>query len=625
MSIKTTKLTRLQQKELSLSRFHNMLLKINETVLRANDRIKLFEQICSISVENGGFDVAWVGQLNTTSLTVTPLAWHAENAGIDFAKLSFNTCKKSPHYSELCDKSISETRVVIADHATYQYSKPETLDDRIRKHGYASAVAIPLFVEAEIWGVLVLYDRKPQELDKDEVGLLKNFSAYISHALSHLKRSELLNYLAYYDPLTGLPNRELLIDRIQHFTQIVDRNESSLALVLIDIERFQILSKILGRQGADDLLKRFSSRLKEQVFNRDSVARMHGNTFAWLMVDVRSATQVARIVEAAIASVLKENNLLDISFFSLQTNTGIAMYPNNSACPEDLIEHAEAALKEAKASPERCVFYSTEMNEIVFASLDIEHRLSNAILNKQFVLKYQPKIDLRNLRIVGMEALIRWNDPDHGQIMPNCFIPMLEQTGRIVDVGNWAIQQAISDYSTWRTLGLRPSIISVNLSQVQLRRSDFVDSIKDLLSEIDDHGLSLEITESMLMENTQDSIDKLQAIRNMGVDLAIDDFGTGYSSLQYLTLLPVNYLKIDKEFVNNMTSDPNSMTLVSTIISLAHNLGLKVIAEGVETEEQCKMLRLLRCDEAQGYFFSKPVDFETISELLKQDRLDHPH
>jgi len=618
MSIEFTKRIRLQEKELFLSRFHTILLKINETVLRAKDQEELFEQVCHIAVEKGGYDIAWIGQLDDTNRKITPIAWHMKNIDLDPSKFTASINEDSPNYEELCSKAISETRVIVTSNLAGENRNSGTIGYEIGSLGYTSAVAMPLYFGSEVWGVLVLHEKKPYTYDLDEIGLLQNLSEYVSLGLGQRKQTNLFNYLTYYDALTGLPNRELLIDRIQHFCQIVDRKESSLALVLIDIERFQILSKILGRQGADDLLKRFASRLKEYVFDRDSIARVYGNTFAWLMVDVNSSAQVARILEGAITSLLEDTGLLDISYLTLFTNSGIAMYPTDANSPDDLMGHAESALKEAKTSPDRCVFYSSGLNEAVLASLDDEHRVRAAVTEEQFELHYQPKIDLQNLKIIGFEALIRWNDPKRGLIMPDFFIPTLEHTSQIIEVGNWAIRQAISDYEKLRARGLNPPTISVNLSQRQLRRPDFVNTIKSILLGHDDHGLGLEITESMLMEDVQGSIDKLVAIRKMGIDLAIDDFGTGYSSLQYLSLLPANYLKIDREFIMNLTNNPNNMTLVSTIINLAHNMGLKVIAEGVETEEQYKMLRLMRCDEAQGYFFSKPKSFEKISNLLSE-------
>ncbi len=610
-----------KQKILRLSRVHAMLSDINECVLRVNDRGELFEQACRISVDHGGFGIAWVGQLREESGLITPIAWQAANGDINPAEYKTSIDEQSAVFGELCSTAIAEMRVVVNANLADEALNPGTICHAIRELGYNTAVALPLFVGTAIWGVLVLYSKEAHEFDKEELALLNNLSGDISHALDHLEKSDLLNYLSYYDALTGLPNRDLLIDRMRHFCQIIEQEERSLALVLIDIERFQLINKVLGRQGADDLLKRFAMELKSQLFDRDSVARVYGNTFALLLVDVKSPTQVARIVENTIMKALRSKDLLDVSELTLLTNAGVAMYPSDAGTPEDLMDHAEVALKQAKSSPERCVFYSASMNEAVFASLGFEKRLRRAVEEEQFVLHYQPKIELRDLRIVGVEALIRWNDPEKGQIMPYLFIPLLEQSGQIVEVGNWAMRQAIADYAKWRAAGLKPPSVSVNLSEVQLRRPDFVEAVKELLGGLDDHGLGLEITESMLMENIHDNIDKLKAIRNLGIDIAVDDFGTGYSSLQYLTRLPIDALKIDKAFVNDMTSDPDSMTLVSTIISLARNLGLNVIAEGVETEEQCKMLRLLRCNEAQGYLFSRPVPFDKISELLKENTI----
>jgi len=283
-----------------------------------------------------------------------------------------------------------------------------------------------------------------------------------------------------------------------------------------------------------------------------------------------------------------------------------------------LFRNAEAALKRAKRAGDRILFYHPEMNARVAETLILENRLRRAIEEEQLVLHYQPKISAASGRITGLEALIRWRDPVAGLVPPGKFIPVLEESGMILDVGTWAIRKALIESRNWRLTHGGPLRIAVNVSAIQLRQRDFVDSVKrsiDGLGVAATH-LDLELTESMLMEGIEENVPKLQAVRDMGVNVAVDDFGTGYSSLAYLAKLPVNALKIDRTFVDTMTHDPQSMTIVSTIISLAHALDLKVIAEGVESEEQAKLLRLLKCDELQGYLFSKPLAPGEIQEFL---------
>ncbi|MES2605792.1 MAG: EAL domain-containing protein, partial [Pseudomonadota bacterium] len=291
-----------------------------------------------------------------------------------------------------------------------------------------------------------------------------------------------------------------------------------------------------------------------------------------------------------------------------------------------LISNAEAALKTAKKSNSRYVFYAQSMNETVAENLTLENRLREAIEKNQFELHYQPKINLRTGKLTGVEALLRWHDPAAGLVLPGRFIPLLEETGLIENVGNWALQQAVADYLRWRAAGLPAVRIAVNVSPAQLRNAGFIDNIKQTLS-IHPHaadGLELEITESLIMENVIHTIDALKAIRALNVTIAIDDFGTGYSSLSHLAKLPVDTLKIDRSFVIDMTSSPDGLALVSTIITLAHSMKLKVVAEGVETEEQSRLLHLLGCDEMQGYLFSKPLPADVFEQKFLLPALPLP-
>jgi EAL domain-containing protein (putative c-di-GMP-specific phosphodiesterase class I) len=285
------------------------------------------------------------------------------------------------------------------------------------------------------------------------------------------------------------------------------------------------------------------------------------------------------------------------------------MFPADGTNADTLFRNAEVALKKAKAGGERYLFYNQKMNARVAENLTLENQLRQALERDEFVLYYQPKVNLVSGKLTSAEALIRWNDPRTGLISPERFIPILEETGLIYEVGRWALRQAIEDYQRWRNTGLTTVRIAVNVSPLQLRNRGFIAEIEQTVG-IDAQaaaGLELEITESLIMENVRHSISSLQAIRAMGITIAIDDFGTGFSSLSYLSKLPVDTLKIDRSFVIDMTAGPEGLALVSTIINLAHSLQLNVVAEGVETEEQLRLLRLLDCDEMQGYLFSKPV------------------
>jgi predicted signal transduction protein with EAL and GGDEF domain len=364
------------------------------------------------------------------------------------------------------------------------------------------------------------------------------------------------------------------------------------------------------------LLRQVADWLKRNVHDVNFLARIGQDHFAIVLPVIEPDDTLARLVEQKRHDFLSYPFRLNDAVFRLAFKGGIAVFPDDGRDAETLFTNAEAALKRAKSSGEPYLFYTEKMNAAVASKVNLENQLRQALDNGEFVLHYQPKVSLASGKLTSAEALIRWNDPRTGLVPPGMFIPILEETGLINEVGRWALHQAIADYLRWRNAGLPAVRIAVNVSPLQLRHRGFVNEIKQALS-IDAHaanGLELEITESLIMEDVKHSIDSLQAIRAMGVTIAIDDFGTGFSSLSYLAKLPVNTLKVDRSFVIDMTAGEEGMAIVSTIINLAHALKLKVVAEGVETEEQSSLLRQLACEEMQGYLFSKPVPadlFET--------------
>jgi EAL domain-containing protein (putative c-di-GMP-specific phosphodiesterase class I) len=305
----------------------------------------------------------------------------------------------------------------------------------------------------------------------------------------------------------------------------------------------------------------------------------------------------------------------------LSVRGGIALSPRDGSDFETLHRNAEAALKKAKASGERLVFYAGHMTEKVAEKLSLENKMRLALDRDEFVLHYQPTVDLELRRVAGVEALIRWRNPELGLVPPMDFIPLLEETGMILEAGAWAMRRAALDHRGWAERGLAAPRVSINVSAIQLRKRDFVQTVQAALAEdAKSPGLDLEITESLLMEDIEENIRKLAAVRDLGVGIAVDDFGTGYSSLRYLARLPVQTVKIDRSFIVTMLKDSNTMTLVSTIISLAHSLSLRVIAEGVDSEEQAMVLRAMKCDQMQGYLISRPLPLAELQAFLESAR-----
>jgi diguanylate cyclase (GGDEF)-like protein len=452
------------------------------------------------------------------------------------------------------------------------------------RRGFNSLAVLPIAVRSEIDCVLALYSEEAFFFDAEEMKLLLELAGNISFALDSLAKEEKLDYLAFYDPATDL----------------------------------NTVTNTLGRQSGDELLKQIAARCLRFAADPGLFARLVGDQFGILIPDVVSEDNAARTLEQWNRDVFGSSYRVNADELRVTVKFGIAMFPSDGTDADSLLKNAEAALVRAKATGERYLFYNQQMTERVAGLLTLENKLRNAIEKNEFVLHYQPKVDASTRRIVGVEALMRWQSPDLGLVPPLRFISLLEETGMILDVGAWALRQAALDHQHWLAQNLPAPRVAVNVSPIQLRRPDFVDVVKDALREgVDPPAIDIEITESVIMGDIGATIDKLQAIRDMGLNIAIDDFGTGYSSLGYLAKLPVNSLKIDRSFIVAMTEDATAMTLVSTIISLAHSLRLKVCAEGVETEEQAKVLRLLRCDEMQGYLISRPVSESEIGTLLR--------
>jgi EAL domain-containing protein (putative c-di-GMP-specific phosphodiesterase class I) len=351
---------------------------------------------------------------------------------------------------------------------------------------------------------------------------------------------------------------------------------------------------------------------------RAQLARIGADHFAILLPDVRGVAELGRLLAEQYRLWFGPPFLLDGQALHISAKLGVAVYPADGQDAHTLLRNAEAAMRLCKNSAERMLFYDPRAGQLVAEKLAFETQLRRALEREEFVLHYQPKVDVDTRQLCGVEALLRWNSPELGQVPPLRFITLLEETGLIVPVGLWALRRAALDHFAWIELGLAAPRIAVNVSAVQLREPDFVAKVEAILRQAGrPHGLDIELTESLIMEDVEATIDKLQALRGLDMHLSIDDFGTGYSSLAYLSKLPANLLKVDRAFINTMLEEPANMTLVATMISMAHSLRLKVVAEGVETEEQAKILRLLRCDQMQGFLVSRPIPFEQMSDYLR--------
>jgi diguanylate cyclase (GGDEF)-like protein/PAS domain S-box-containing protein len=602
-----------------LNRIYAVLSGINSTIVRVSNREELFSEACRIAVEAGTFRAAWLGIVDRETNTVRPVAWH----GLDSEYIRAMPVEQlaasdgvAPGNVGLAPLAIMERKPMIAADVT---SDPRVL---LRKEalerGFRSLAILPLLVEEEVVGVLALYAGEVGFFDEEEMKLLNELAGDISFALDHIAKANKLDYLVFYDQLTGLANRALFLERVNQSIHAAGRAGGEFALAILDIERLRTINESLGRQACDALIKLVAQRLRT-AGGLAGVGRISADHFALVLDEVKGRSEVVRVVSDALRKCFGESFDVSGTELRLSAKAGVALYPGDGVDAETLLRNAEAALRKAKDLGERQVFYTAALTERAAGRLTLENQLRQALEKEQFVLHYQPKVDLESRAIVGVEALIRWQSPALGLVPPGKFIPLMEETGLILEVGTWALRQAALDHRKWLDLGLRAPRVAVNVSAIQLRQRDFVANVERAIMEgIAPTGIDLEITESLIMEDVQGSIEKLKAVRGLGVRIAIDDFGTGYSSLGYLAKLPVQTLKIDRSFIITMLVDPDIMTLVQTVISLAHSLQLTVVAEGVEEDEQAKMLRLLRCDQMQGYLFSKPIQFEAMTALLTQ-------
>jgi diguanylate cyclase (GGDEF)-like protein/PAS domain S-box-containing protein len=599
-----------------LSRVHAVLSGINSLIVRVTDRKELFAESCRIAVEAGGFRMAWIGIVDQDAMKIVPVG----SSGVDdefmgAIKERFALGGGGSLGSSIAAQTITEKKPFIVNnlitHPTVVFGK------KYIESGIGAMAIFPLIVSNEAVGVFALYAGELDFFQEAELKLLTELSDDIAFAIDHIGKQEKLSYLAYYDVVTGLANRSLFHNRLAQSLQARGGEQRLIATVLLDLERFRQVSETLGRSTGDQLLREVGSRLQNA---NDTAARIGGDVFGLILRGARTAAEVNRALESIVAACFTEPFTLGGEDVRVVCRAGVAVYPGDGADADALLLNAEAALRRSKSSANRIVFYAAEMNDRVAEALATETRLRRAIKRQEFVLHYQPKVALANGRITGVEALIRWQDGDRGLVPPVDFIPVLEETGMIVEVGRWVVEQAFVDLRAWSAHGISLPRVAVNVSAIQLQNKDFVDRmVAEILRGGNVPGwLEVEITESVVMSNIEDGIRKLSILRGMGVTVAMDDFGTGYSSLSYLGKLPLDALKIDRSFVSRMTESKEDASIVSTIIALAHGLNLKVVAEGVETEEQSNMLKLLGCDEAQGYLFSRPLPAERMEALLRE-------
>ena len=453
----------------------------------------------------------------------------------------------------------------------------------------------------------------------DDQGEVVNYVSIISDISSLKQSQERVEYLAHHDLLTDLPNRLLFNDRLEHALQRAVRHKTMVAVLFLDLDNFKAINDGLGHPIGDKVLRFAASRLHRLVREEDTVARIAGDEFSIILEDIVNTEDVATLADKII-DAYRSPFYIDNHELHVTVSVGISIAPDDGLDVTTLVKNADAAMYQAKerGKADYC-FYTEELTVKALDRLKIENHLRKALINDELELYYQPQYELETGRLIGAEVLLRWLNHALGRVPPDRFIPLAESTGLILPIGEWVLTEACRQAKQWSDLGLDVGRISVNVAGQQVRHGHIVSVVKQALQEtgLDSSMLELEITESFIMQQTEQAISTLAELRELDIALSIDDFGTGYSSLSYLKQLPINKLKIDRSFVRDIPTDKDSEAIVSAVIALGKSLNLEVIAEGVETESQCEFLRSRSCDEVQGYFFNRPMPTNEFTEVLK--------
>ncbi len=741
-------LTRRQKAQRSieqLNRLYELLTQSNRAITRVKNKSKLYEDICGVASADGGFLLAWIGELAGNE--VVPICFSGEDNGyvnsLDI-KLGVDAFSRGPVI-----RSINEQKVVcINDISNEQGFKPWR--ESALSRGYHSVASVPLMLDGHVGAVLVLYSAQDNMFDERLEQLLTNLSEDLSYALKNFdiehkrntaqKRLRLLSsaidqsadavtimnaegiveyvnpkftlltgyrleeiigkspsilcrnkveiekfnkvfvdlkkgvkwrgefkntkktgedywsmdtispirddegrivqyvstsvdytalrqaqdkieQLAFYDSLTELPNRRLLHDRLKQAINISSRNYSYTAVLMIDIDKFKNINDSMGYQAGDTLIKQVASTLMQNVSEGGTVARLGGDEFIIILPNIQDMKEVVFFTESLLDKIREPIDLLGSSI-TVSASVGISMYPLDGGEGEDLLRSADLAMYHAKSEGRNNFqFYTREMNERALRQLNLERRLKIAVQQQDFELFYQPQVDVETGQVKGVEALIRWVEEGE-YIPPDKFIPVAEECGLMDKIGEWVLEQAFNDAEKLQSLLPEPLTMAINLSVCQFRKSEnLIESVAHKLKKTGLNAglIELELTESMLIEDVSATVESLNALRALGVTLAIDDFGTGYSSLSYLKNFPVDTLKIDRSFIKDIGIDASDAAITVAIITLAKELNMSVLAEGVETEGQLLFLEGHGCGTYQGYFYSKPVPFDALLELLKSN------
>jgi len=611
-----------EQTQSRLNRALKLLSDCNTALVHAAEEQALLSEICRLIVEQGGYRMAWVGYAeHDAERSVHPVAhWGDDRDYLSSVGISWADTEQGR----------GPTGTAIRTGQTDINQDYRTNPNMVRwrdaalASGYLSSIALPLNDRVHILGALTIYASEANAFSEDEVKLLEELANDLAYGIvtlrtriEHAEAEKQLEFLAHHDMLTKLPNRLLLRDRFEQATALADRAHSGVAVLFLDLDNFKQVNDTLGHNYGDQLLVRVVERLRGCLRDADTISRQGGDEFVILLPNLRDLAAISGIAQHIVESFASP---FEIDSYSINTtfSIGVSLYPDDGKEFDTLLRNADTALYQAKDSGRDTYrFFSEKMNIDAQEQLQLQGQLRNAVKNQEFILHYQPQIDITSGRLIGAEALVRWQHPELGLLPPDKFIPLAERSGLVIPMGDWVLNEACRQAQVWRDKG-HAMVMAVNLSALQFKRGNLLETVAHALkrSGLPAELLELELTESILLQDIDVAIKTLRSLKDMGVKLSIDDFGTGYSSLSYLKRLAVNKLKIDQSFVRDVAEDADSAAIVRAIIQLGHTLQLTVIAEGVETDAQLTFLRNHGCDEAQGYLYSRPVPAAEFYKLV---------
>jgi diguanylate cyclase (GGDEF)-like protein len=594
-----------------------MLSGINTAVVRIQTRDALLSEACRLAHRLGVYPVAMIVMIEPATRTARPVA----SAGLPLeaaAKQVFTVADSEAADTSLVGAVIRSGQPAVCDDIS-RSERPISGRDELLDRGVRSLACLPLQVDGTPVGAFIIGTAEAGLIGPDELLLLHEVTANLSFALQYLDKQDAVHFLSYFDPLTGLAKRALFCERMGRLLGRGAQRVPRLAVNVFDIDHLSVINDKYGRHVGDRLLQCVADRLKAQWTDTERLAHLGGGTFVNVTALGKSTDHELRDLHQDVMRLFAAPLLFEGHEIPITMKCGIAVYPENGHEANELVQNAEAALKEAKTSGERYLHHRLEMNSALAERVRMEHRLRTALQNGEFELHYQPKVVLQTGRIEGVEALLRWRDPDKGLVGPSAFLPILESAGLMPAISAWALRQAAADAREWRRAGLTPVRIAVNISPPELRRRGFVQEVLAAVGPFDDDfrwGIDLEVTEGALFGDSSSCVHALRLLRMSGMQVALDDFGTGYSSLGRLAELPIDSLKIDRAFTSRLPTDRKTCTLVKTLIELAHAFDMTTVAEGVESAGQLEFLRQVGCDEAQGYLHSRAIPKTELEPLL---------